>query len=87
MKFVVTQCSIENQNEGVRTKLEEQEEEEGGEEDGQFRSDHGWKPTGQLVDGLLGLYAYSPIYHLSVSMDFRVIRAYLSSSADSRQQV
>ena len=37
MKFVVTQCSIENQNEGVRTKLEKQEEEEEGEEDGQFR--------------------------------------------------
>ena len=37
MKFVVTQCSIENRNEEVRPKLEEEEEEEGDEVDGQFR--------------------------------------------------
>ena len=37
MKFVVTQCSIENQNEGVRTKEEEEEEENDDDEDRKFR--------------------------------------------------
>ena len=41
MRFVVTQCSIENQNRGARTKQEEEEEEEGDDEEGQFRPDHG----------------------------------------------
>ena len=54
MKFVVTQCSIENQNEGVRTKEEEEEEEKNDVDLNAYQSIGKWTPHKSSV-GFNGL--------------------------------